>query len=124
MSGHSRVRNVHDGYPVEFVLPLEQQVCKRVAALALLRELQLNGETDIMLLRQRLQPTQEGQRALLGALNRYVIAGGIAGQVAGMDGRYPYKHWRVVDVKKMRFVSTNCRLPLMTPEGKQSIRER
>lgn len=98
----------------------------RIAWLALLRELQVNGWTDMPTLRTRLHVNQKAGYKISGMVQHYAREGGLIGVPQGIDPAvgFPYKRWEVDDVSVMRRVSRDHHLPLMPPAGKERIKAR
>lgn len=97
-----------------------RSIVDHVCRLAVLRELQIEKQADVVTMRERYRlPTSK----INGALSHYRTAGAIEGKDAGRDPEnwFTYKRWFLTDDKSARDVAGKMHCRLMPPDGKARI---
>lgn len=99
---------------------------RRIMELAVLREMQLLRQVDIVSFRSRLALDETVKGEFTSVVGKYRKAGVVEGIVAGIDSAngFPYKSWKIVDDAKAAYLAKLNQWPLMRPSGKSAIRER
>lgn len=98
----------------------------RIIELAVLREIQINRQIDVVTFRSKLQMGKKAIDKFRGVINKFHKSGAVDGESAGIDkdNGYPYKRWRLIDDAKAKSVTAKNHWPLMRPAGKIAIQSR
>lgn len=101
-------------------------VTDRVVELAILREIQINRQVDVVTFRGRLQLGKHATGKFTGVISKFRKSGAVEGEDAGIDkvNGYPYKRWRLIDDAKAKTVTQKNHWPLMRSAGKAAIQSR